>query len=90
MITIGYYFQIVKIIEFRRRIKMGFMDHMTIKSRLLLLATMAGLGVVFVVLIGWRGISTLSKDNNELGVVRVPSLIGLMDMRLGYSEVIIQ
>ncbi len=66
------------------------MNHMTIKSRLLLLAAITGLGVIFIVFIGWRGIETIAKENNELGVVRVPSLEGLMEMRLGYNEVLIQ
>lgn len=69
---------------------MGFINQMTIKGRLILLAAIAGVGVTVVVFIGLRGISVTTASINEIGIVRVPSLVGLMEMRLGYNEVMIQ
>jgi len=69
---------------------MNFINAMTIKMRLVLLTGIAVFGILIISASGLMGIATTSASIDEIGVVRVPSLKGLMDMRIGYTRVIIQ
>lgn len=69
---------------------MGFINNLTIKLRLMLLGAAVSLGLMVVVGVGLTGIYTMSSSIDEIGHVRVPSLAGLMDMRVGINRVIIQ
>jgi len=69
---------------------MNFMNAMTIKMRLVLLAAIAAVGIVIISTSGLMGIATTSASIDEIGTVRVPSLSGLMDMRTGCNRISIQ
>jgi len=69
---------------------MNVINAMTIKMRLLLLATLSAIGIIIVSTAGIVGINITSDSITEIGTVRAPSLVGLMDMQVGYGKVIIQ
>lgn len=69
---------------------MNFINAMTIKMRLTLLTGIAIVGIILLAATGLTGLHTTSASIDEIGVVRAPSLTGLMEMRVGYNRVIIQ
>ena len=69
---------------------MSFINNMTIKFRLMTLAAIAVIGIILLVFTAVIGFKTTHDSIEEIGVVRVPSLVGLMDMRIGINRVIIQ
>lgn len=58
--------------------------------RLILLGAAVSLGLLIIVGVGMLGIQKMSSSIEEIGKVRVPSLVGLMEMRIGINRVIIQ
>ena len=68
---------------------MSFINNMTIKFRLMTLAAIAVIGIILLVFTAVIGFKTTHDSIEEIGVVRVPSLVGLMDMRIGINRVII-
>ena len=69
---------------------MNWLENMVLQSKLMLLAgfLMAALGLLgymsYTNLIQWR------NSVNEIGVVKLPSIVGLMEMRTGINQVVIQ
>lgn len=57
------------------------MNNMTVKGKLLLLMSVAMLGLLSCGLAGWLGISTTSRSLAEIGENRLPSVLGLEIMK---------
>lgn len=69
---------------------MNWLENMVLQSKLILLTAvmMIALGIL-----GYVGYSTTGKwqvSINEVGLVRLPSLVGILDMRTGINQVVIQ
>lgn len=69
---------------------MSWLENMVLQTKLTLLTAimMIALGIL-----GYLGFNTTQKWEggiNELGVVRLPSIVGIMDMRIGINQVVIQ
>lgn len=69
---------------------MKWLENMVLQTKLILLT-----GVMMIALgtLGYLGFNTTQKwesSINELGVVRLPSIVGIMDMRTGINQVVIQ
>ena len=58
--------------------------------RLILMGAAVSMGLLIIVGVGMMGIHKMSSSIEEIGQVRVPSLVGLMEMRVGINRVIIQ
>jgi methyl-accepting chemotaxis protein len=69
---------------------MNWLENMVLRSKLILLTAVMLIGLLSVSGIALNGVSAWKAQVNELGVVRVPSLVGLMKMRTGINKVIIQ
>ncbi len=69
---------------------MSWLENMVLKSKLMLLA---GFMMAALILLGYMSYTNLTQwraSVNEIGVVRLPSIVGLMEMRVGINQVVIQ
>ncbi len=69
---------------------MKWLDNMILRSKLILLTAVM---MVALIVLGYLGYSTTQQwqaSVNEIGVVKMPSIIGVMEMRTGINQVIIQ
>lgn len=69
---------------------MGWLENMVLRSKLILLTVFMMVGLLTVSGIALNSVSIWKAEIHEIGVVRVPSLLGLMEMRVGYNTVMIQ
>lgn len=69
---------------------MNLINTMTIKMRLIILTGIATVGIAILAITGLIGLSQTTASIDEIGTVRAPSLVGLMEMRVGINRVIIQ
>ena len=53
------------------------MNNLTLKAKLFSLLTAALLAVLMVGAIGWNGLMHVSEMTDEIGKVRMPSVLGL-------------
>ena len=63
------------------------MANMTIKAKLILMLSVAVLGLVLVGGTGYRGLQATNDSIDEIGGNRLPSVVGLYQMQLAMSEV---
>lgn len=69
---------------------MNWLENMILQTKLILLT---GVMMIALGVLGYLGFNTTQKWEsgiNELGVVRLPSIVGIMDMRTGINQVVIQ
>lgn len=69
---------------------MNWLENMILQTKLILLT---GVMMIALGILGYLGFNTTQKwesSINELGVVRLPSIVGIMDMRTGINQVVIQ
>ncbi len=69
---------------------MSWLENMILQTKLILLT---GVMMIALGVLGYLGFNTTQKwesSINELGVVRLPSIVGIMDMRTGINQVVIQ
>jgi len=69
---------------------MKWLDNMVLRSKLVLLTAFMMLGLLTVGGIALNSVNLWKTEINEIGVVRVPSIVGLMKMRTGINKIIIQ
>lgn len=69
---------------------MKWLENMVLQTKLILLTTIILIGLITVSVIAVNSVKGWQADVNEIGVVRVPSLVGLLKMRTGINKVIIQ
>jgi methyl-accepting chemotaxis protein len=69
---------------------MNWLENMVLQSKLILLTAVM---MFALAILGYLGYSTTQQWNDsthELGEVRLPSIVGLMDMRVGINQIVIQ
>lgn len=69
---------------------MNWLENMTLKSKLILLTAVM---MISLIVLGYVGYNTTSKWQSsiaEVGEVKLPSIVGLMEMRTGINQVVIQ
>ncbi|MCK9373960.1 MAG: methyl-accepting chemotaxis protein, partial [Sulfuricurvum sp.] len=69
---------------------MGWLENMVLRSKLILLTAFMMVGLLTVSTIALNSVSLWKAEVNDIGVVRVPSIVGLMKMRTGVNKIIIQ
>lgn len=69
---------------------MNWLENMILQTKLILLT---GVMMVALAILGYMGFNTTKKWDSsiaEVGMIRLPSIVGLMDMRVGINQVVIQ
>lgn len=69
---------------------MNWLENMILQTKLILLT---GVMMVALATLGYMGFNTTQKWDSsiaEVGVVRLPSIVGIMDMRTGINQIVIQ
>jgi methyl-accepting chemotaxis protein len=69
---------------------MNWLENMILQTKLILLT---GVMMVALAILGYMGFNTTKKWDEsiaEVGMIRLPSIVGLMDMRVGINQVVIQ
>jgi methyl-accepting chemotaxis protein len=69
---------------------MNWLENMVLQSKLILLTAVM---MFALAILGYLGYSTSEKweeSTHELGEVRLPSVVGVMDMRVGINQIVIQ
>lgn len=69
---------------------MGWLENMVLRSKLILLTAFMMVGLLTVGGIALNSVNLWKSQINEIGAVRLPSIVGLMKMRTGINKVIIQ
>jgi methyl-accepting chemotaxis protein len=69
---------------------MQWLENMVLQTKLTLLTAIMMIGLITVSVIAVNSVNGWEDDVNEVGLVRVPSIVGLMKMRTGINKVIIQ
>ena len=63
------------------------MNNLSLKAKLFTLLAVAVLALAMVGAVGWRGIENTAEDLNEIGKVRLPSILGLGKISEGQASV---
>lgn len=69
---------------------MNWLENMILQTKLILLT---GVMMVALAILGYMGFNTTKKWDEsiaEVGMIRLPSIVGIMDMRVGINQVVIQ
>ncbi|MDQ1243870.1 MAG: Methyl-accepting transducer protein [Campylobacterota bacterium] len=69
---------------------MNWLEKMVLQTKLILLT---GIMMIALAILGYIGFNTSQKWDSsivEVGEVRLPSIVGIMDMRVGINQVVIQ
>lgn len=69
---------------------MNWLENMVLRSKLILLTAFMMVSLLSVSGIALYSVNDWQGDVKEIGAVRVPSLVGLMKMRAGINQIIIQ
>ncbi|MFA5216307.1 methyl-accepting chemotaxis protein [Sulfuricurvum sp.] len=69
---------------------MNWLEKMVLRSKLVLLTAFMMVALLAIGAITLNSVNLWKAEINEIGVVRVPSLLGLMDMRAGAIRVALQ
>jgi methyl-accepting chemotaxis protein len=69
---------------------MKWLENMVLQTKLVLLTTVILAGLIMVSVIAVNSTKDWQSDIDELGEIRVPSIVGLLKMRTGINKVIIQ
>lgn len=63
------------------------MNNMTVKTKLVLLIIVSIIALIATGMAGWLGISRVTSSVEEIGVVRLPSVLGLEMIKEGQTAV---
>jgi methyl-accepting chemotaxis protein len=66
---------------------MNWLNNMTLRSKLILLLSIAVIATVVTTLVGREGLSRADAALREVGTVRMPSVVGLFQMQVGQTEI---
>ncbi len=66
---------------------MNWLENMVLKSKLILLTGFMMVALIILSASAMNSVNYWKAEINEIGVIRVPSLVGLMKMRTAYTEI---
>jgi len=69
---------------------MNWLENMVLQSKLILLTAVMMIALGVLGYLGYDSTQKWERGMNEVGGVRVPSIVGIMDMRVGMNQVVIQ
>jgi len=69
---------------------MNWLENMVLQSKLILLTAVMMVALGILGYLGYDSTQKWERGMNEVGGVRVPSIVGIMDMRVGINQVVIQ
>ncbi len=69
---------------------MKWLDNMVLQSKLILLTVVMMVALATLGFMGYTNLQQWKSSVNELGGVRLPSIVGIMEMRTGINQVVIQ
>lgn len=69
---------------------MNWLENMVLRSKLILLTAFMMVGLLTVSGISLNSVSNWQSQINEMGKNTVPSILGIMKMRVGYNNLIVQ
>ncbi|MGA9045852.1 methyl-accepting chemotaxis protein [Sulfuricurvum sp.] len=69
---------------------MNWLENMVLQSKLILLTAVMMIALGVLGYLGYDSTQKWERGMNEVGGVRVPSIVGIMDMRVGINQVVIQ
>jgi len=69
---------------------MNWLENMVLQSKLILLTTVMMVALATLGFMGYTNLQQWKESVNELGGVRLPSIVGIMEMRVGINQIVIQ
>ncbi|MDP2851493.1 MAG: methyl-accepting chemotaxis protein, partial [Sulfuricurvum sp.] len=69
---------------------MNWLENMVLQSKLILLTAVMMIALATLGYMGYTNLQQWKTSVNEIGGVRLPSIVGIMEMRTGINQVVIQ
>lgn len=69
---------------------MNWLENMVLRSKLILLTAVMMVALIVLGYLGYSSTQQWQASVSEIGVVKMPSIVGVMDMRTGINQVVIQ
>lgn len=69
---------------------MNWLENMVLQSKLILLTAVMMIALVTLGYVGYKEAADWKANMQELGGVKLPSVVGILDMRTGLNQIIIQ
>ncbi|MDD5156512.1 methyl-accepting chemotaxis protein [Sulfurimonas sp.] len=69
---------------------MNWLENMILRSKLILLTTVMMSAIIVLGYLGYNSTLQWQASMNDIGAIRMPSIVGVMDMRSGINQVVIQ
>ncbi len=69
---------------------MKWLDNMVLQSKLVLLTTVMMIAIAMLGYVAYSSTQKWESGITEVGVVKLPSIVGVMEMRVGINQIVIQ
>ncbi|WP_295020803.1 methyl-accepting chemotaxis protein [Sulfurimonas sp.] len=69
---------------------MNWLENMVLRSKLILLTTVMMVALTVLGYLGYNSTQQWQASVEDIGTVKLPSIVGIMDMRTGINQIIIQ